>query len=544
MTVGGVGGWAGLAAAGKRIRIEVGAVRWRKEGWVSLRATAPNATVQTVPMAALAGARCGAGSSIGGSVNLRGSAVVEVLDAQGSPIVGFSGAAAARVTGDEVAASLCFGHAGRRTRALPSGAASEGVAFRVRMADEGSELFGLSLRCVPIKTDDGRAATAGRGGNASCLRVATCPDPMQCPAGRGNLSAGVLIPLGPHSQRPGSGLMQWQAAAQRASVLFLALGNASRPGDPYVEVGETLHTTLLYLCCLHSHELDAALELLERRRWALLSGLRFDKAVCVRAVSSTAKTNIVVTYEPGSERRLQALAALVEQELRNASISILVPPDSHRGAAVEPPHVGWYFQREGGRGEKASQMKILTVPPMGRCRGAARCLSTARWSRSRTRRWSSSLSARRLPLSTPPSGRGAGLLMGLACRKSAATGRSRGDGALFIRPPTTLPDDCTGVPELASRRRRALPLPPAVESPQSQRLRVRRMYLVRSAFDKSLHAAQWPPPRHQAFNNQLIHPAHQPHSFSQLQAALVTPGRLERYFTRWWRRREHGSRWS
>ena len=154
MTVGGVGGWAGLAAAGKRIRIEVGAVRWRKEGWVSLRATAPNATIQTVPMAALAGAHCGAGSSIGGSVNLRGSTVVEVLDAQGSPIVGFSGAAAARVTGDEVAAPLYFGHAGRQTRALPSGAASEGVAFRVGMAEEGPEIFGLSLRCAPIKTDD------------------------------------------------------------------------------------------------------------------------------------------------------------------------------------------------------------------------------------------------------------------------------------------------------------------------------------------------------------------------------------------------------
>eukprot|EP01048_Picozoa_sp_COSAG05_P007082 COSAG05_NODE_488_length_9324_cov_10.796336_1_plen_176_part_00 len=94
--------------------------------------------------------------------------------------------------------------------------------------------------------------------------------------------------------------------------------------DPFVEVADTLHTTLLYLCCLTSSQLDQALsvrfqiidnaridnvgkskscmvsksrvilckQILERRAWPVLSGLGFDRAVCVQG----SQTNIVVKY--------------------------------------------------------------------------------------------------------------------------------------------------------------------------------------------------------------------------------------------------------
>ena len=171
--------------------------------------------------------------------------------------------------------------------------------------------------------EDIQAASDDDAGEAACSRVTTCVT-SQCPAGYGNLSAGVLIPLGPHSQRAGPGLTQWQASALRASKLFLSLGNASRTGDPYVEVADTLHTTLLYLCCLTQSEIDAALSLMESRKWPLLTGLRFDRAVCVKGSQS----NIVVTYHPDSEAKLQAYAATVEQELRTHGVPIVMPRSS------------------------------------------------------------------------------------------------------------------------------------------------------------------------------------------------------------------------
>ena len=82
---------------------------------------------------------------------LSGTAVVDLLDAHGEPITGFAGPAAARVTDeDSVAALLQFGTASNKQRvALPFGAgrAPRALAFRVTMTT-GSELFGLSLRCI------------------------------------------------------------------------------------------------------------------------------------------------------------------------------------------------------------------------------------------------------------------------------------------------------------------------------------------------------------------------------------------------------------
>jgi hypothetical protein len=150
----------------------------------------------------------------------------------------------------------------------------------------------------------------------ACEVVQTCPTTCP-PSARGNLSAGVEIPLGPDSQRPGAGLASWRSKAPRATppdlVRVLLIKRPStrmlqhfprlishsdqglrRPnsffaaplaGDPFVETGDTLHTTLLYLCCLSPDELKGILAVLDdaKHRWPLVSGLRFDRAVCVTA---------------------------------------------------------------------------------------------------------------------------------------------------------------------------------------------------------------------------------------------------------------------
>ena len=94
-----------------------------------------------------------------------------------------------------------------------------------------------------------------------CTAVETCP--AACPAGTGNLSAGVEIPLGPQTQRPGAGIKEYQARAVAASKVLLSVGNPAKQGDPFVETGDTLHTTLLYLCCLKPAQLHAILALLD-----------------------------------------------------------------------------------------------------------------------------------------------------------------------------------------------------------------------------------------------------------------------------------------
>ena len=58
--------------------------------------------------------------------------------------------------------------------------------------------------------------------------------------------------------------------------------------------------------------------LLENRKWPVLSGLEFDRAVCVQG----SKTNIVVKSKAEPEARLQAHAAAVEEELRSHRVLI------------------------------------------------------------------------------------------------------------------------------------------------------------------------------------------------------------------------------
>ena len=141
---GGRGGWPGLAAAGERMSIEVGAVRWRTEGWVALRAVTPAAVVQTRPLVLRPSEPCAPGN-VTVTANFRGNGTVEVADARGQLQPGYSGANTAQLADvDDVAAPLSFGSSGR---ALPRGVRSGGLIFVVTMATQGSDFFGLSLRC-------------------------------------------------------------------------------------------------------------------------------------------------------------------------------------------------------------------------------------------------------------------------------------------------------------------------------------------------------------------------------------------------------------
>eukprot|EP01045_Picozoa_sp_COSAG04_P061979 COSAG04_NODE_32136_length_253_cov_0.538961_1_plen_67_part_10 len=66
--------------------------------------------------------------------------------------------------------------------------------------------------------------------------------------------------------------------AVAASKVLLSAGNPAKQVDPFVETGDTLHTTLLYLCCLTPAQLQGILALLDspKHPWPLVSGLRFD----------------------------------------------------------------------------------------------------------------------------------------------------------------------------------------------------------------------------------------------------------------------------
>ena len=177
------------------------------------------------------------------------------------------------------------------------------------------------MRCGLLLPFCVAAAIQSARATPECVAVTTCPS--SCPTGTS--SVGVLIPLGPDSQLPGVGIQQWQASAFKASQLLLALGNSSRSGDPFVEFGDELHTTLLYLCCLTLKQARTVLALLDARPSPLLTGLRFDRAVCI---ASNGNHDVVVSYDNASEAQLQAYAARVESDIRSAGVPVKVPRSS------------------------------------------------------------------------------------------------------------------------------------------------------------------------------------------------------------------------
>jgi hypothetical protein len=151
-------GWAGVAELARNVRIEVGALRYRTEGLVCLKATAVPALVVTKLLrvavdatgAGLGGAHDGswvatANYKAGGG----GSTSVELLDAQDTPIAGYSGVGAANISAasDGVAVPLVFG-----AGALLPPDAWKAVRVRLWINSPGAELYGISFRAAPATT--------------------------------------------------------------------------------------------------------------------------------------------------------------------------------------------------------------------------------------------------------------------------------------------------------------------------------------------------------------------------------------------------------
>jgi hypothetical protein len=145
------GGWEGVARVARNLSIEIGQLSWRTEGWVALKAAESAARLVTRPISLrdMAGGGGCATASLSLSANYRGgAATVELLDAAGEPIDGYSGADAATIEdgSDGVALALRFGPS--RVSQLPAAVRGPGVGVRATLARAGSELFGLSLRCA------------------------------------------------------------------------------------------------------------------------------------------------------------------------------------------------------------------------------------------------------------------------------------------------------------------------------------------------------------------------------------------------------------
>ena len=124
-----LGGWPGVAKLANDLRIEVGVLRWRYQGWVALAAGAGGGTVVTRPVVApeqaVVTANLNATSaSLGDDDAAAGCALVH-LDVPrrqpGSavgwePLGGFSGSDAAKICSDAVNATLVWGTPATTTR--------------------------------------------------------------------------------------------------------------------------------------------------------------------------------------------------------------------------------------------------------------------------------------------------------------------------------------------------------------------------------------------------------------------------------------------
>jgi hypothetical protein len=148
-------GWAGVAELARNVRIEVGALRYRTEGLVCLKATAVPALVVTKLLRVVVNST---GAGLGGAHDGRwiatanykaggdGTTSVELLDEQDTPIAGYSGVGAANISAasDGVAVPLVFG-----AGALLPPDAWKAVRVRLSINSPGAELYGISFRAAP-----------------------------------------------------------------------------------------------------------------------------------------------------------------------------------------------------------------------------------------------------------------------------------------------------------------------------------------------------------------------------------------------------------
>jgi hypothetical protein len=147
-----LGGWEGLAKLCCEAQRVPMVMRYRYQGWVALVAASANAVVVTRPILAPNRTGCGYTATINADGRPAQQAVgtrtggclrVHLVDgASGEPLPGWSGADAAQLCDDEIAAPLVF--AGKKL--LPPLLCDGGVVFRVEM-EAGMQLFGLQLGC-------------------------------------------------------------------------------------------------------------------------------------------------------------------------------------------------------------------------------------------------------------------------------------------------------------------------------------------------------------------------------------------------------------
>lgn len=131
-------GWDGVADMARQFRIEVGVLRWRTHGWVSMTSSANGsgsvATRQFSLPQACEGKKCLL------SLNARASAMrVSLVDTNGSPLPGYSGPDAAKFSGDEVSFQLTW----RDGPELPN--VVDAIACWIEM-DPKDELFALTVQ--------------------------------------------------------------------------------------------------------------------------------------------------------------------------------------------------------------------------------------------------------------------------------------------------------------------------------------------------------------------------------------------------------------
>ena len=130
------------------MRIEVGVLRWRTEGWVALHASGENTTMTVVTKPGSVPVACRSSSSLLApvctvTINARTAGAtdsirVSLLDSSQQPVSGYSGGDAATFSGDDVAAALAWSGRG----IIPFNLSV--MSFEVELPPQ-SDLFGLTI---------------------------------------------------------------------------------------------------------------------------------------------------------------------------------------------------------------------------------------------------------------------------------------------------------------------------------------------------------------------------------------------------------------
>jgi hypothetical protein len=124
-----MGGWEGFARQAPQACRPVGGMRYRKDGWVALKPVVHDGELVTKVL------RGGERLAINARTRAGGQVQVELLDAAGRPLPDYSGASAARFTGDSVGARLAWKQGTQAT--LPR------APVRLRIHLEEADLFAL-----------------------------------------------------------------------------------------------------------------------------------------------------------------------------------------------------------------------------------------------------------------------------------------------------------------------------------------------------------------------------------------------------------------